>query len=79
MLEAETNFPACMSQASAKTDGFHPSASRKSGNRSFGTSAGVASSFVAVVFVLLLIRGEDGSPLQGSEMWGPLTQGVALG
>ena len=32
-----------MSQASAKIEGFHPSAPRNSGNRSFGTSAGLAS------------------------------------
>ena len=45
-----------------------------------GTSAGLVSSFMAVVFVLLLIRAEeDVSPLQGLEMWGPMTQGDALG
>ena len=58
----------------------HPPVSLNSGNRSFGTSAGVASSFVAVVLVLLLIcTGEDVSPLQGWMMWGPWTQGDALG
>ena len=58
---------------------IHDPASRNSGNRNFGTSAGVVSSLVAVVFALLLMRGEDVSPLQGLIHGGPLTQGDALG
>ena len=43
---------------------LHPSTFRNSGNRNFGTSAGLAFSFVAVVLVVRVMGAENGSPLQ---------------